>query len=123
MAILKYFDKLNNVLTDDDIEFFMKIDKERFPEYHFVFGKIIRQKCHFWKNNTEQFKKDLKVIIDNIYTPDSVDRLKKRNLSENMKNMTVSLNHPDNASHVLMDIFHDFLNYKINREQLEKLEV
>jgi hypothetical protein len=35
-----------------------------------------------------------------------------------MKGMDPSLDHPDNASHVLMDIYHDVVNFRVSKDDL-----
>ena len=112
MSIVRYVEKINSVIPDADKEFFAKMSKERFPEYHKIFGKWVRENCHLWKNGTNDFQKDLKILEEKGYVPNALQRIKNKKIS--------SLKNYENASHVLMDIYHDVCNHKVTKEELSE---
>ena len=118
MNLVDMIDRIDRAMPGPDKEFFLKMDKGRFPEYHHVFGRWIRNNTGMWRSGTKQFQTDLSRIVEQGYTPDAYTRLQKRKLVENMKGMDPSLDHPDNASHVLMDIYHDVVNFRVTKEDL-----
>lgn len=107
-------------MPNADKEFFTKMDKARFPEYHHVFGRWVRSHTNLWRYGTEDFQNELGKLVKSGYKPDAYTRLQDKKLTENMKGMNTSLDHPDNASHVLMDIYHDVCNVRVTKGKLRE---
>lgn len=122
MNLKECFQKINSSLNESEIEKFRNHPRSDLCQYHDSFGRWIRNNCGLWsEGGLEEIKADIQKILDNHIRIDAVIVLENiaKDYAARGSDIDCSLDHPDNISSIIMEIYHDLLNDNIHQDEIE----
>ena len=120
MHLRECFDKLDANLAPLDKATIRASSKKDLIRFHHSLGRWIRNECRLWADGTADVQEDIQKILDAGYVIHKVEDTLLRKIAEGEdEGIDYSLNHPDNASGVILDLYHDYLNGKFDLSILD----
>ena len=78
----------------------------------------VRNNCDLWKCGTSDIESDIHLLADCGHTSEVVNYLMEQKIKDSHSPIDYNLNHPDNCSIVVLEMYVNFLNHKLPMELL-----
>ena len=112
---LEYID---STISDGDRAYFIKTKRNDTISLHHSFGRWIRNNCGLWEENgLVDIQKDIKRIRNNDVRIDACEYLEEEGKKSKNIGTDYSLDHPDNVSSVIIEVYHDILNDRFDFDE------
>lgn len=81
-------------------------------------SKWVRNNCDLWKCGTSDIETDIHLLADCGYPSKVLNYLMEQKIKNGSSIIDYNLNHPDNCSIVVLEMYVNFLNHKLPMELL-----
>lgn len=120
MNLKECIKKLDSAASEGDKRILKQTKKPGLAQFHHGAGRWIRNECHLLRDGTAEVQEDIQKVLDSGYEIDSITELLQQRLqAEPNDSVDYSLEHPDNASGVILDLYQDYLNGKFDLSILD----
>ena len=120
MNLKECIENFDSAVSDGDKAIFKTTEKMGLTAFHHGAGRWIRNECNLWRDGTKEIQDGIQKILDTGYEIQAINNLLEQRLKADESDVIdYSLDHPDNASGVILDLYHDYLNGKFDLSLLD----